>query len=138
MINFFDKNLGKKLSKNFNSNEFDCRCSKCDETYIDNELVEFLQSLRDKIKTPIVITNAYRCKAHNEYLIREGYLASRKSQHLKGRAADLVLPHGMHVDDFANMAIKIGFRGVGKYDWGIHVDVRRAKNLAQWDYRKLR
>ena len=38
------------------------------------------------------------------------------------------------VDQMAKLAEQAGFSGIGKYNWGVHVDVR--KTPARWDYRK--
>ena len=49
-----------------------------------------LEPLREKLGLPIVITSGYRTKALNEILVH----ASRKSQHMEGRAADLYVVQG--------------------------------------------
>ena len=128
-----NKHSNLELSDHFNSNEFDCRCRECTKTLIDQELIDKLEKLRLYIRHPIIITNGFRCIGHNEYLIKQGYKASRKSQHLLGKAADLVLAQGRTVDKFAELAEKAGFTGIGKYNWGIHVDTRVISG--RWDYR---
>lgn len=47
-----------------------------------------LEPLREKLGLPIVITSGYRTKALNDIIVH----ASRKSQHMKGQAADFYIP----------------------------------------------
>lgn len=57
------------------------------------------------------------------------------SQHLYGRAADIVV-EGIHHDAVADLAERlVQFRlgGIGRYDTFTHVDVRQGP--ARWDYR---
>lgn len=43
-----------------------------------------LEPLREKLKQPVVITSGFRCQQLNDIIVH----ASRKSQHMEGRAAD--------------------------------------------------
>ena len=52
-----------------------------------------LQPIRDRLKKPMVITSGFRCKRVNELLN-----GAKTSQHLKGQAADFIVP-GMAVDE---------------------------------------
>lgn len=76
------------MTKNFNISEFECKCG-CEmpnDIYINIvKLANQLQVLRDKIGEPVIITNAYRCKEHNDTI--KG--SSRSSQHILGKAADI-------------------------------------------------
>ena len=47
-----------------------------------------LEPLREKLGLPIVITSGFRTKALNDIIVH----ASRKSQHMTGRAADFYIP----------------------------------------------
>lgn len=116
------------LTQNFKLYEFECNDGN-HEVKVHPELIEKLQKLRDLVGKPIKINSGYRTK---EYNAKIG--GSPKSQHIEGNAVDLALPTGISVDKFANNAEKVGFRGIGKYPWGIHVDVR--ETAARWDYRK--
>lgn len=49
-----------------------------------------LEPLREKLKLPVVITSGYRCQQLNEIIVH----ASRKSQHMEGRAADFYVAQG--------------------------------------------
>jgi len=53
---------------------------------------------------------------------------------VKGYAADIKKFPDMSVDEMARIAEQTGFGGVGKYNLGIHVDIRKIP--ARWDYRK--
>ena len=49
-----------------------------------------LEPLREKLGLPIIITSGYRTKELNEIIVH----ASRKSQHMEGRAADFYVAQG--------------------------------------------
>ena len=73
-----------------------------------------LQSARDQLGCPIVISSGYRCRPHNS---RVGGAA--RSKHLQGRAADLVvLPELM---DSLESILKIRFPFVKRYEGHFHV-----------------
>ena len=48
------------LSKNFTRKDFKCPCG-CSRQMVDSELVEKLQTIRDKLGKPIKVTSGYRC-----------------------------------------------------------------------------
>jgi len=122
-----EKGSDIKLTKNFSSDEFDCKCgySSCTQTLIDLELVTKLQKLRD-IAGPLKITSGFRCKKHNKNV---GGVPT--SQHTTGTAADIQSKR-LHPDLIAETADRI-FNGVGRYDTFTHVDTRDGK--ASWDRR---
>ena len=65
------------------------------------------------------ITNGWRCPKHNKEVG-----GSPGSQHLFGRAIDIVKPDFMALIEFVEIADKIvGPGGLGIYLWGIHADV---------------
>jgi len=80
---------------------------------------------------PIRINSAYRSPAHNKKIG-----GARNSQHLHGRALDLVPPKGMSVDKFYEIirlnADDFGIRGLGKYKTFVHIDIRPADKLVVW------
>lgn len=128
MIKVFEKGSSTPLSRNFNSNEFDCKCENesCKTTLIDMDHVAKLQKLRNKIKKSIKITSAYRCEAHNTAVG-----GAKHSQHKLGTATDIqseIRPNGM-----ANWAEEFSFDGIGRYDTFTHIDSRGYK--ARWDNR---
>jgi len=46
-----------------------------------------LQPLRDILKRPVIVSSGYRCKALNT-----GIGGSKTSQHIRGQAADIIVP----------------------------------------------
>lgn len=126
-----------KLTKNFSLHEFDCNCG-CempdDVKKNVKELAENLQNLRDKINKPVKITNSYRCVSHNK---KVG--GAKKSQHLKGKAADIQVVK-ISPDDIADIVIDMmdegifSIGGVGRYNTFTHVDIRGAE--ARWNFKK--
>lgn len=117
-----------KVSPHFDSKEFACK-DGCGFDTPDIDLVEGLERLRKLCgNKPIYINSACRCAYHNK-VVR----GSPNSQHVKGKAADLRLPEGLTVDEFAQKAEEAGFTGIGKYKTFVHVDVR--PNKARWDQR---
>lgn len=115
------------LSRNFSRHEFHCRC--CSRAELNPRLVEALQALRDLAGRPIRITSGYRCPDHNR-----AAGGSKRSQHLLGNAADIVIGAHEPVEMFCLANEVAAFRngGIGLYpeDGFIHVDVREAR--ASW------
>lgn len=115
------------LSKNFSRYEFTCHCG-CGFDRVDLRLVRALQVLRDRIARPIHVLSGCRCQEHNRAV--DG---SPKSQHLHGRAADVmavrIKPRDLAV--IARGIEEFSRGGIGIYPWGVHVDVR-ADGPSRW------
>ncbi len=109
-----------QISPNFTLSEFASRDT--DEVKLDPRLLSKLQAMRTAAGRPITVNSGYRTPEHNG---RVG--GSPGSQHLYGRAADIVIT-GLTPERMADMADKAGFDGIGIYSWGIHVDVRGSKS----------
>lgn len=105
---------------NFQVKEFACK-DGTDQILIDMELVEKLQVLRERVGRAVIISSGYRTTAHNA---KVG--GATKSQHLLGKAADIKVS-GYPAETLAVIAEEVGFRGIGIYTWGIHVDTRATK-----------
>lgn len=114
-----------KLSKNFSSEEFDCRCG-CGYNVTPQELVDVLQEMRDDLKAPVTINSASRCKQWNEEVG-----GAKKSQHLLGTAADIVVKGctPAYVYEYLDKKYPDKY-GIGKYKSFTHIDVRASK--ARW------
>ena len=111
----------KSLSKNFKVKEFRCKDGS-DPIFIDSELVEILQKVRDHFGRPVIINSAYRTAAY--------------SQHQYGKAADIYI-QGILITKLAEYVetlmpnkggigiypIKTGVRNCAF----VHVDVRATK-----------
>lgn len=114
------------LSKNFSRSEFACKCG-CGFDTVDAALLDLVQQVADEFCEPVIITSGCRCKAHNK---KVG--GSPKSQHLLGRAADIVVKNvdAAAVFDFLDSRYPAEF-GLGEYEDFTHVDSRSYQ--ARWD-----
>ena len=122
------------LSAHFSDREFRCPGDNCcsNSAPVDWELTSSLEQLREIAGAPLRINSGFRCRTHNR-TIRN---SRATSQHIRGKAADIALPRGITIEEFARMAEDVpGFRegGVGLYDRFMHVDVRGHR--ARWDNR---
>lgn len=114
---------------NFSPWEFRSR-DGAEQLLLDERLLDSLQELRNTIRLPISVNSGYRTTEWNKAIGGE-----RDSQHLRGRAADIVVPR-LGVEDLAEWAAKIpAFRdgGIGTYPKRgfVHVDVRDGR--ARWE-----
>lgn len=86
-----------------------------------------LDNFREALGKPVAISKAAGS------LIR--FDIDSESQHVFGRAADIVLPEGPDIQTAYNVAKSCGFTGIGVYpDWyipGLHLDIRPG-NFAKW------
>lgn len=99
-----------------------------------------LEPLRERVGRPVHITSGYRNDALTEALIDQGLSASRTSDHLTGRAADIVI-RGMTHEEVATQLYHLGAEGRIEYDqliWyeegtggSCHVSYRRGANRMQ-------
>ena len=85
------------LSRSFRAKEFACK-DGTDPLFVDSELVQVLQAIRDHFGAPVVITSGYRTAAHNRAVGGAVY-----SQHQYGRAADIRVS-GVPVEQLAAYA----------------------------------
>lgn len=108
-----------KLSKNFTHDEFECPHCSC--LIYDESFIVSLQKLRDQLGVPFHVSSGYRCYEYNQSLIN----SSPNSQHLKGRAADIVTVNWSSnlIWTFINKATDLGL-SIGVYENHIHVDNR--------------
>ena len=125
------------MTKNFSKSEFESKCGREMPEEVYHNVVKVanqLQYLRDYLAKPIKVNSAYRSPEHNESV---GGVS--KSQHILGKAADIVIK-GMPTeilyqpieDAISNGEMLQG--GLGLYDTFVHYDIRGTK--ARWDYRK--
>lgn len=119
------KDGNKKLSANFRVKEFACTDGS-DPIFIDSDLVNVLQKVRDHFGKAVTINSAYRTPTKNKAVGGETY-----SQHLYGRAADIkisgVAPK--KVAAYAETILK-NKGGIGTYSTFTHIDTRSSK--ARW------
>ena len=116
----------RALTPYFKVREFACRDGS-DPIFVDTELVALLQAIRVHFSKAVHINSGFRTWQHNARQKN----ASRRSQHLYGRAADIRIS-GVSVDALADYAETLlpGTGGIGRYyaDGFVHVDVRKTKS----------
>lgn len=82
---------------------------------------------------PITILSGYRTPAHNR---RVG--GARHSQHVQGRALDLLPPDSMSVSEFYYRILAVAdeyeskIKGVGLYPTFVHIDTRPSPYIVKW------
>ena len=128
MVKEYTKGEFAQLSKNFKSTEFDCKGKNCCSiTLVDDDLVGFLQMVRANFGKAVIIDSGYRCKEHNKSVG-----GASKSKHLDGMAADIKIK-GVEPIEVAKYCELIGVKGIGLYDWGVHIDTRSKKAFWKTD-----
>lgn len=110
------------VSKYFAANEVCCHC--CGRQGATQELLQFLDDLREALGRPLYVTSVYRCPAHNAEV---GGVPN--SQHTQGTAADTYVD-GLTIDELADMGVRLGADGVGRYysQGFVHFDVRDGRS----------
>lgn len=107
--------------QNFTEQEFTCKCG-CGETKMDLGFVKKLDTIRNDLGFPLVVSSGYRCPDHNDNVSSTG----RDGPHTTGKAADLKLNYEQ-ARKFLSEATH-WFNGVGVNQKGtpearfIHVD----------------
>jgi uncharacterized protein YcbK (DUF882 family) len=119
------------LCRNFNRSEFGCKGKECcgHSAPVHPDLIEALQTLRNRIGRPLSITSGFRCRRHNATIGGE-----ELSFHTLGMAADVACPDGISPGQLAALAEGIDlFRdgGIGVYPSWVHLDVRK-NGKARW------
>lgn len=111
-------------SKYFKSDEFKCKCGKCNSpAYLNPNLITYLDALRRHFDRPVIITSGIRCKDYNDSLPG----SSRVSGHLKGNAADVYIKgvHPKEIHYWWKHNVSHGFSYYGTSNMGncVHVEV---------------
>lgn len=117
-----------RLSPNFTTEEFRCRCG-CGQLIVDARLVLGLQQMREVLGVPVRILSGYRCQKHN---LAVGGAAD--SHHVSGRASDI---SGADLVEMRRQALLIPqFKGIGldRARGFLHVDVRDSSQVVEWSY----
>lgn len=111
------------ISKNFRVREFRCQDGS-DVVFIESDLVDILQKIRDHFGKAVTINSAFRTFSHNKKVGGATY-----SQHLYGTAADINVSGvaASAVADFAETLMP-NTGGIGRYSTFTHVDVRSIKS----------
>lgn len=124
------------LTPHFKASEFLCRhgLPKIGDPVWQNilQVAQALEEVRDEVQMPIRVISGYRCEVCNKQCG-----GARQSQHLVGRAADIVIK-GFSIDEIAQVIwrlmgdARIPKGGVGLYYRGrptqgcgfLHYDIR--------------
>ena len=117
-----------QLSPHFRLGEFTSK-DGADKVLVDDDLVTLLEKIREAVGGAVVINSGYRSPAHNAAV---GGVSS--SQHLYGRAADIVVSGAspLLVGQIAEYYLdRRG--GIGVYQTFTHVDTRAIRS--RWDQR---
>jgi uncharacterized protein YcbK (DUF882 family) len=122
------------MTKNFSKEEFDCSDGSEMNIAIYHNMVKVanqLQILRNYIGKPITVNSAYRSQEYNASIG-----GAKNSQHIMGRAADIVVKgmSSLAVHTTIELLIEKGDMlqgGLGLYDSFVHYDIRGTK--ARWD-----
>ena len=120
------------LSNHFSRSEWEC-FDGCGEDTVDFTLVNVLENLRDNFggaRVTITPKGGFRCILQNA--LSGG---AEDSQHLRGRAADIVVGGASpaEVHQYLDRAYPYKF-GVGIYDTFVHVDTKSGP-ARRWDRR---
>lgn len=107
----------KRLSKNFESWEFDSKDLEFSGLNMDAKFIEKLQLMRDYANVRFDIKSGYRTKAHNK---KVGGKAD--SEHLTGNAADIKCNNSLMRSVLIRSAILAGFSRIGIGKSFVHVD----------------
>lgn len=129
----FKKNEHKKLSKSFQSGEFECRCATdCGTQRISPEMIIKLQKVRDALGSPLIITSAFRCADHQARLRASGIkTATGQSTHELGIAVDISVQTSKMPKLF--QLLQEHFKAIGIARNFYHVDLRDEKER-RWKY----
>ena len=125
------------MTKNFSKEEFDCNDGSEMPINVYHNMAKVanqLQTLRDYIGKPIQVNSAWRSEEYNASIG-----GVKNSQHIMGRAADIVIK-GMTPIEVSKIIEELISKGdmlqggLGIYSSFVHYDIRGTK--ARWDYSK--
>lgn len=104
--------------KHFKPAEFACKCGMCDSdgTEMDEEFVRSLDQLRERMKTPFVITSGFRCPAYNVMVSTTG----PDGPHTTGHAADVQLSGPLAFHLLRQCVLGGWMTGIGLHQKGPH------------------
>lgn len=121
-VKTYNKGDTTQITTNFKIKEMDCKCSRCNKTLLDDDLIKGLQKVREHFGKALNITSGYRCVEHNKEVG-----GANASYHMKGMAADVYI-NDVSPIEIAQYAESTGlFNGIGRYSNFVHLDVRENK-----------
>ena len=106
----------------------DFECSETGENDISHDFVHKLDELRAACGFPFHITSGFRSKNHSREKSKQN-----PGSHAQGIAADIAVQGGAQRMKVVQMALELGFSGIGVANGFIHVDVRDTTSVL-WCY----
>lgn len=96
---------------------------------IDTDLLKLLVKITELVETkePIHLVSGYRSPKTNKTLASNSSGVARNSQHLYGKAADIIIP-GRSMKQLQRAAKSLKAGGVGRYPSFVHVDTGRVRS----------
>lgn len=130
MIRQYPPDSTIQISEHFKASEFKCKCGKMHYFKVDDELIQKLELLREKLNcSKINVTSGFRCVEHDKSVGGSG-----KGQHTLGKAADIccydMCGNLISSKKVCCAAQDIGFHGIANITAGYvytHVDTREGK-----------
>lgn len=113
------------LTKNFCSEEFDCKCRRidCNAVTVDPSFVDILQLIRNDVDHYLIVNSGCRCKYWNRKVGGAFY-----SRHLEGIAADIMCLDSELRWKIVESAVRNGITVIGIYEKFIHLDSRKVNH----------
>ena len=113
-------------SPHFSESEMTCNCG-CGKNNADPKTIRMINWARDIAGFPFPVSSWCRCEKHNADV---GGVPN--SSHLKGCAVDIGIADSERKMEALMALITAGFRRIGVYSWGLHVDTDTEKRTALW------
>lgn len=110
-------NLPILTESHFTEKEMTCPC--CEQMIVDPAFLFRLEALRLLMNEPLNVTSGFRCRGRNT-----GIGGHRKSMHMQGKAVDISCTNKIRQTTIMEAADVIGFKGIGRYDMHVHLDMR--------------
>lgn len=92
------------------------------------EVLERAEALGEALQTKITITSGFRHEIYNQYLRNTMDGVAKNSKHMKGIAIDCVMGRGAYREKFIRLARVHGFKGIGRYNTFVHIDLGPTRN----------
>lgn len=107
----------------FSVEELKCHCGECKSTgnEMDNQFMQMIVIVRQKVGFPLPVTSAYRCPAYNNKISSTGFHGA----HTTGKAIDIGVSRGNALGVLKE-ALSLNIGGIGVQQKGesrfIHLD----------------
>jgi len=106
--------------KYFSKDEMKCKC--CGECHMDEHFMDMIDSLRQGVGRPLVVSSGYRCEKHDdEEAARAKKPPSRN--HTRGQAVDLECLTSDKRYAIIKVAVELKFKRIGIGKTFIHLDL---------------